>query len=133
MSGTIELSPFDCWKLVERGGTVARVVWAGPDGPAIAPVNYVVADGAVWFQTGPRSRLVTECDGRAVLVEVDHADAVSRQGWSVIVRGTLHVVDASEVPQVLGDLDIWPPGPHPAYVRVEPDSMTGRRIRGLGS
>lgn len=133
MSGTIDLSPFECWKLVERQGTVARVVWSGLEGPAIVPLNYVVADGALWFQTSPRSRLATECANRSVLVEVDHGDPETRQGWSVIVSGTLRLVEPDDVPEVLGDLDIWPPGPHPAYVRVEPDSMTGRRIRGLGS
>jgi len=133
VNGTIELTPFDCWGLVEREGVVARVVWSEPDGPAIAPVNYVVADGAVWFQTSAGSRLAQHCDDRAVLVEVDSVDTDARQGWSVIVTGTARQVEAGQVPELLGRLDIWPPGPHPVFVRVEAEAITGRRVRGLGS
>lgn len=133
MSRQVELAPFDCWQLVEREGEIARVVWQGVDGPAIAPVNYVVADGGLWFQTSVESRLATECLDRPVLVEVDHLDLVARQGWSVIVHGVAHRVEPGAVPEVLGELDVWPPGPHPVYVRVEPDAMTGRQVRALGS
>lgn len=133
MSRLVELSPFDSWQLVEQGGGIARVVWQGRDGPAITPVNYVVADGCLWFQTSTGSRLATEGLDTSVLVEVDEVDLASRQGWSVIVHGVAHHVDPGTVPEVLGELDIWPPGPHPVFVRVEPTTMTGRRVRALGS
>ena len=91
--GAVRLEPlnrYDCWQLVtEAAGPdgIARVVWSGPDGPAIVPVNYTVADGFLWFQTTPDSRLARECCDQQVLVEVDQVDPASHTGWSVVVTG----------------------------------------------
>ena len=80
-AGDVRLEPlnrYDCWQLVtEAAGPdgIARVVWSGPDGPAIVPVNFTVADGFLWFQTTPGSRLARECSDQQVLVEVDQVDA----------------------------------------------------------
>jgi hypothetical protein len=74
--GTVRLetlSEYECWQLVSGAGPsgIARVVWAGPDGAAVVPVNYAVADGALWFQTSFDSRLARECRDQRVLVELD--------------------------------------------------------------
>ena len=58
-----------------------------PDGPAIVPVNFTVADGFLWFQTRPDSRLAHECGDQQVLVEVDQVDPATHTGWSVVVTG----------------------------------------------
>jgi hypothetical protein len=124
------LSPYECWQLFEEGLAVgvARVVWSGPDGPAIVPVNYTVADGAVWFQTSPDSRLARECRDQRVLVEVDHADPQTHGGWSAVAAGVATIIEPADVPDILGDLRVWPRGPHHIAVRVEPDELSGRRL-----
>jgi nitroimidazol reductase NimA-like FMN-containing flavoprotein (pyridoxamine 5'-phosphate oxidase superfamily) len=124
----VELSPYECWQLVEEPIPIARVVWTDGRTAAIVPVNYAVADGALWFQSTPGSRLGRECNGRQVLVEIDSVDEGTRSGWSVIVTGVAQNVDADDVPGYLGELQVWPRGPRTTFVRVHPDEITGRRL-----
>jgi hypothetical protein len=130
-----QLSRYDCWRLVRAAAGpdgIARVVWVGPDGPAIVPVNYTVADGFLWFQIGAGSRLARECPGQRVLVEVDRVDPASHTGWSVVVSGAASCLTADNDPGILGDLRVWPRGPHELLLKVEPDDLTGRRLRRHG-
>jgi hypothetical protein len=124
----IELSPYECWQLVEEPIPIARVVWTDGHSATIVPVNYAVADGALWFQSSPGSRLARECNGRQVLVEIDSVDADTKSGWSVIVTGVAENVEADDVPNFLGQLEVWPRGPRTTFVRVHPDQVTGRRL-----
>jgi len=129
------LTPYDCWQLVsEASGPdgIARIVWSGPEGPAIVPVNYTVADGYLWFQTAPDSRLATECADQRVLVEIDHLDPASHSGWSVIVTGVATVVPSAQDPGLLGSLQVWPSGPRELLVKVGSDELSGRRLRPRG-
>jgi hypothetical protein len=126
-----ELNSYDCWQLVtEAGGPdgIARIVWSGPDGPAIVPVNFTVADGFLWFQTAPGSRLAVECVDQRVLVEVDQVDTASHTGWSVVVTGVVTSLPAEEDPGFLGHLHVWPGGLRQLLLRVQPDELTGRRV-----
>jgi hypothetical protein len=127
------LSPYDCWQLVSAAAGpdgIARVVWAGADGPAIVPVNYSVADGFLWFQTTTSSRLAQECCEQRVLVEVDHVDVASHTGWSVVVSGVATCLDATDDRGLLGDtLLVWPDGLRELLVKVVPEELTGRRLR----
>jgi len=125
----VELSPYECWQLVEEPIPIARVVWTDGRAATIVPVNYAVADGALWFQSTPGSRLARECNGRQVLVEIDSVDADTRSGWSVIVTGVAQNVEGAEVPNFLGELQVWPRGPRTTFVRVHPDEITGRRLQ----
>jgi hypothetical protein len=125
------LDSYDCWRLVtEAAGPdgIARVVWSGADGPAIVPMNFTVADGVLWFQTTPGSRLARECRDQQVLVEVDHLDAASHTGWSVVVTGPVTVLPPAHDPGILGSLQVWPRGPRQLLIKVEPQELTGRRL-----
>jgi hypothetical protein len=130
------LSSFDCWQLVtETAGPdgIARVVWSGVDGrPAVVPMNFAVADGFLWFQTSPGSRLARECGDQEVLVEVDHVDPTSHTGWSVVVTGLATCLPAAADPGILGSLLVWPQGPRELLLKVEPAELTGRRLRRQG-
>ena len=128
-SRLVELAPYECWQLLEQPVRIARVVWTLDGAPAIVPVNYTVADGALWFQTTPGSRLAQECPGRRILVEIDSVDPAAQSGWSVIVAGVAESVDAVDVPDILGGLQVWPRGHRPVFVRVEADQVTGRRLQ----
>jgi hypothetical protein len=127
------LNPYDCWQLVtDAAGPdgLARVVWSGPDGPAIVPVNYSVADGFLWFQTTGDSRLARECREQRVLVEVDHVDATNHTGWSVVVAGVATCLDATEDRGLVGHtLLVWPQGLRDVLVKIVPEELTGRRLR----
>jgi len=121
------LVAYDCWSLLGQA-EIARVGWQSAAGVAIVPVNYVVADGAVWFRTDPSSALAREAGGTRIVVEVDHVDPRAHAGWSVVVSGTAQLVEFLDVPDMLVDMRIWPGGNHALFVRVDPDEVTGRRL-----
>jgi hypothetical protein len=127
------LTPYECWQLVTKVAGpdgIARVVWSTPDGPAIVPVNYTVADGFLWFQTAAGSRLARECCDQRVLVEVDHVDASSHTGWSVVVAGVARSREVANDRGLLGHtLLVWPDGPRDVLFDIEPERLTGRRLR----
>ncbi|WP_372736332.1 pyridoxamine 5'-phosphate oxidase family protein [Nocardioides sp.] len=124
----VQMTPYECWQQLDGDNQIARVVWAGQDGPAIIPVNYAVSDGALWFQISHDSELGRGGTGQRVLVEVDHADPASHAGWSVVITGTAAFIDAVEAPDILRDLRVWPSGPRSVCVRVDPDEVSGRRL-----
>jgi hypothetical protein len=51
---------------------------------------------------------------------------LSRLGWSVLVRGTVHEVTPAEVADV--DLQPWAPGRKTHWLRIAPTAITGRRV-----
>lgn len=123
------LTGYDCWQLLPTE-QIARIAWAGPDGVAIVPVNYTVADGALWFRTQPYTALARQCAGGPVAVEVDHLDRETHEAWSVVVTGTAERVPAAEVPDTVGEMPVWAPGPRALFIRVSPAEVTGRRLFG---
>ena len=127
------LSRYECWQLVtDAAGPdgIARVVWTTPDGPAIVPVNYTVADGFVWFQTATGSRLAQEACNQRLLVEVDHVDVATHTGWSVVLAGAATCREVANDRGLLGEtLLVWPSGVRDVLFMVEPEEITGRRLR----
>lgn len=122
------LSDAECWQLLaaeELGRLVTRV----GDVLDIFPVNYVVDRESVVFRTAEGSKLVELTVNDEVLFEVDHyTEAVA---WSVILRGRAHrlatedeVEDADRLP-----LRPWLPTLKYHYVRVRPETLSGRRFR----
>jgi nitroimidazol reductase NimA-like FMN-containing flavoprotein (pyridoxamine 5'-phosphate oxidase superfamily) len=126
-SRLVEIPTFDCWHLLESA-EIGRVAWNGPHGVAVVPVNYAIADGALWFRTSPYSQLARECGGQWVAVEIDSVDRATRSGWSAVIRGTAEVIDADEAPQHLAEFQVWPSGVRHLFIRVEPLEMSGRRL-----
>jgi hypothetical protein len=62
--------------------------------------------------------------------EIDGIDITDQQGWSVLVRGTLHHVR----PDLAGfaerfDPEPWIDADRDAWLIIEPFSITGRRLR----
>lgn len=100
--------------------------------PMILPVNYVFQEGRIAIRTDRGTKLSAAALAQ-VAFEIDAADDDARTGWSVLVRGTGYDVTDSvdEVSSHLRDsaVDTWAPGDRTNWVRVEPTSITGRRIR----
>ena len=121
------LLAYDCWNLLEDA-YIARIAWQSADGIRLVPVNYAVADGALWFRTDKESTLARECGGHDVVVEVDQVDAETDAGWSVVVKGTVELIDAHDVPEMLVEMRVWAGGPRSLFIRIEPVQVTGRRV-----
>ena len=74
--------------------------------------------------------LDSSTDGTFVAIEIDHADSLSHEGWSVLVQGRCaHVSDPVEL-QVLERLPLLPWGgsDRDLYLRIAMESVSGRHI-----
>jgi uncharacterized protein len=123
----IEPLPLDeCLDLLRRTD-VGRISVVIDRFPVILPVNHRLAEGAAGPVVYVRTRLGTSIDRGSprVAFQIDGFDVHKRQGWSVLVRGTLRHVRDEQVRDVvleswLADRDTW--------VVVVPAEITGRRL-----
>jgi hypothetical protein len=108
---------------------VGRVAFVVDDGsPIVLPVNYRLVETTHSTWIALRTRPGTLLD-RALLVsfEVDEVDRARHEGWSVLVRGTLHHIDADAA----GFRDMFDPEPwlfeeRDSWLIIEPFDITGR-------
>jgi nitroimidazol reductase NimA-like FMN-containing flavoprotein (pyridoxamine 5'-phosphate oxidase superfamily) len=131
-SASLETLAHDECLALLRAHDVGRVAFLVADAPMIVPVNYrlVETSGRTWIAV--RTRPGNELDRAPVMVafEIDGIDAVHRQGWSVVVRGTLHHV----APDAAGfrerfDPEPWLANERDAWLIIDPYAMSGRRLR----
>jgi nitroimidazol reductase NimA-like FMN-containing flavoprotein (pyridoxamine 5'-phosphate oxidase superfamily) len=119
------LADEECW---ERLGQqeLGRLVTHVGDVIDIFPVNYVVDDKSLLFRTAEGSKLFEITINSDVLFEVD--DHTETEAWSVVVRGRAVALDTSaEVERADGlGLKPWIPTLKYVYVRISPDSVSGR-------
>ena len=126
----VELDAQECRDRLSTHG-VGRVSVSTSRGPAIIPVNYSVVDDAIVFRTAPDASPAA-ARGAEVAFEVDHIDEALSQGWSVLVVGRARQVTDPAAGRRLADKAYsapWPGGSRDLWLRIEPTSMTGRRIR----
>ncbi len=125
-----ELSLEDCLDLL-RAGSVGRLAFISDDCPVVLPVNYrlVEASERTWIAVRTRPGNVIDRAPLKIAFQIDGIDAIQRQGWSVLVRGTLAHVDPDAAdfrgrfdpqPWILSERDSW--------LIVDPFAITGRRL-----
>jgi nitroimidazol reductase NimA-like FMN-containing flavoprotein (pyridoxamine 5'-phosphate oxidase superfamily) len=127
--GVDVLPPPECWELL-RQAQVGRLAIAIMDQPDIFPINHIVDHGTVVFRTAEGTKLAAAVLGTAVAFEVDGYDAARGEAWSVVVKG--RAVEIQRIHELLAATDLplfpWQVGPKGRFVRIEPDSITGRRF-----
>ncbi|GAA3784860.1 hypothetical protein GCM10022206_25550 [Streptomyces chiangmaiensis] len=124
-----ELPAKECWDLLSTHG-VGRLAVPAATGPLILPVNYSVVEGVIVFRTHPHTALA-QAVGCQVAFEVDHIDEALSQGWSVLVTGPASSVTDPDCIRLLQERvysEPWPGGQRDMWIRVNPLSVTGRRI-----
>ncbi|WP_406126997.1 helix-turn-helix domain-containing protein [Streptomyces sp. NBC_00989] len=124
-----ELNTGECRSLLGTHG-VGRIAVSTASGPVVVPVNYSVVDGAIVFRTAAGSTPSLAAD-HPVAFEVDRIDDAFSRGWSVLVRGRARrVTDPDEACRLAAGAHSgpWPGGGRELWVRVEPETVTGRRI-----
>ncbi|MGW1159747.1 helix-turn-helix domain-containing protein [Streptomyces sp. NPDC002519] len=124
-----ELDPRECWDLLSTHG-VGRLAVPTASGPVIVPVNYSVVEGAVVFRTHLHAA-PARARGSQVAFEVDRVDGALSEGWSVLVRGPADAVtdpDSVRRLQEGAHSKPWAGGRRELWIRIEPLSVTGRRI-----
>jgi len=125
-----ELALDDCLSLL-RTGQLGRIGFMVDEFPAVLPVNYrlVETSGRTWIALRTRPGNVIDRAPLQVAFELDGVDQFKGQGWSVLVRGTLHHVD----PDAAGfrerfDPEPWIVAERDAWLIIDPFAITGRRL-----
>lgn len=128
-----EIDHDTCMELVEAAA-VGRLGFITEQGaPLIVPINHLLDDGEIVFRTAHGSKLAVALreSGSRVVYEVDEYDAPRRSGWSVTVLGRIEPIldrirtahlDRTGHHSWVDDLRLT------HWVRIVPDSVSGRRI-----
>jgi len=120
-----------------RSRSVGRIAVSAEPFPVVFPVNYVMVSdddagdvpGHAWVAIRTRPGNTIDEAGLFVGFEIDEIDESGVQGWSVLVRGTMHVVDedAAEMrtrfdpgPALAADRERW--------LRIQPTHVSGREL-----
>ena len=123
------LPPEECWALL-RSAQVGRLAVSIMNRPDIFPVNHIVDHGSLVFRTAEGTKLAAAVLGTAVAYEADGYDAARGEAWSVVVRG--QAVDIERIHELLAATDLplfpWLASPKGRFVRIEPETITGRRF-----
>ena len=131
-----ELDEAESLRLIASGG-VGRIAYNSRFGPAVLPVNYKWHDGAIVFRTARHSALdedlQTGIAGGEYMVafEIDEIDFPGRRGWSVLIQGPAHHVEAEAERQAAAaaGVEAWAGGERELFLRIVPHRVTGRRIK----
>ncbi|WP_345367334.1 pyridoxamine 5'-phosphate oxidase family protein [Actinoallomurus liliacearum] len=131
----VSLDEAECLRLISPGG-VGRLGYNGRYGPTILPVNYALYEDTIVFRTAQDSP--TDEDLRTgianaeykVAFEIDELDPAAREGWSVLIQGSLHHVESEDERASVREAGVepWAGGPRELFLRIRPSRVTGRRI-----
>ena len=128
-----ELPDEECLELL-RSRSVGRLAFNVDGFPFVVPVNYrlVEAHGTTpgaWIALRTRSGNVIDQASDDVAFEIDNVDTLRQDGWSVLVRGTLHEIDpdAASIRERF-DSQPWITAERDAWLLIEPFAITGRRL-----
>jgi uncharacterized protein len=124
-----ELSRDECMQRLEANG-VGRVAAILDCRPYVRPVNYVLHEGAIVFRTRSGSHLHMATHDSYAALEIDSADFMFHEGWSVLVQGrSSHVVELAEVIALMRICVVpWAGDVRDSLVRIRLDEVRGERI-----
>jgi hypothetical protein len=118
-----------CW-LQLRSAEVGRLAVCVDSGPDIFPVNFVVDHGTVVLRTAAGSKLSAARSTPIVAFEADGYDKANNEAWSVVVKG--HVEEVKQLHDRIDVMDLplfpWHGATKPIFLRLVPDSISGRRF-----
>lgn len=125
------MSRLECYQMLATT-VVGRIGVIVEEYPLIIPVNYATDGDAVVLRTAPGT-VVAHADGAKVTFQVDGFDSAEKSGWSVLLRGqaaVLTVEDSNELIERTRETHVlpWAPGQRHLWMRINPDSISGRRI-----
>jgi nitroimidazol reductase NimA-like FMN-containing flavoprotein (pyridoxamine 5'-phosphate oxidase superfamily) len=130
------LDEAECLRLVSLG-VIGRLVYVGRYDLTVLPVNYRLVNGSILFRTAQDSLTgedlrtgIAHADYK-VAFEVDQFDEAAREGWSVLIQGPAHHLDAEDeqAAALTAGVEPWPSGDKDHFIRITPDRITGRRVR----
>ncbi len=122
-----ELTETESWDLL-GSVSLGRLVTTVNGWTEIFPVNFVVQNRTLLFRTAEGTKLLTAALNEYVVFEADDHNVA--EGWSVIVRGKAKLLaTANEIAEARrAGLYPWVATQKERFVRITPQSMTGRRF-----
>ena len=122
-----ELTESECWTLLGKTG-LGRVAVAIDRGVDIFPVNYAVTDLRIYFSSAPGSKLVDITARPQLAFEVD--GTAGRERWSGVAKGVGERLsfDTEIEDSGVRELHSLAPSDKWNYIRITPESLTGRRF-----
>lgn len=124
----VALSTTEAWTLLREAevGRLAVIVDGRPD---IFPINHLVDHGTVVFRTAVGTKLAGST-GHPVAFEADGYEPETGSAWSVVIKGEAqHVNRLYDMLEVVAlPLFPWHSAPKPHFIRITPESITGRRF-----
>ncbi|MFD2026868.1 pyridoxamine 5'-phosphate oxidase family protein [Promicromonospora aerolata] len=118
----------ECWEFLSMQ-PIGRLGTAVAGEPEIFPLNFAVADRAIYFHTIPGTKVAEVAVNARVAFEVDQWGP--EIAYSVLVKGTAEILEteadiaAAESTDLVSYLD----DTRDTWVRITPDAVTGRRLR----
>ena len=113
--------------------TVGRVAFVTPSGLQIIPVNFRRAGSTLLLDTTPGSSLAQLGEmGRPVTFQVDHHGEDLLQAWSVLMQGTLRLLDRAgraRLAALQPPLRPWPGEAASAHLEFVPQQFSGRVLQ----
>ncbi|MCU1551838.1 MAG: pyridoxamine 5-phosphate oxidase family protein [Glaciihabitans sp.] len=124
-NGVRILGEDECWRLLAESKLGRFAVKFG-DGVDVFPVNYLTRGRELFFRSAPGSKLMDLTREPRIAFEIDGEHA--RHVWSVVVHGTAHRLGTDHEIEESGiqSLETWHPSEKFNYVRISPESVTGR-------
>jgi uncharacterized protein len=129
-AGLVVLSFAECLELVTEA-TVGRIAFFLGGEVEVLPVNYTLDGTAIAFRTAMGSKLGAAVQHATVTFEIDEYDEGEATGWSVLIKGQAEVVSDADTLERLERTGLAPyvtSVPHPEWVLIHPNTVTGRRI-----
>ncbi|MCF8590321.1 pyridoxamine 5'-phosphate oxidase family protein [Gordonia sp. HY285] len=122
-----EMSEAQAWELLS-GTVFGRLAVSVDNQPEIFPLNVHVDDRTILLRTAEGTKLSSLAVNERVCFETDAF--TSRVGWSVIAKGSAHILtgtdEIAEADQA--PLRPWIPTLKTIYVRITVDEISGRRF-----
>lgn len=122
----VELDRSECLALVGSLSIGRLALTRRGAAPLVVPVNYVLDGEVIVFRTDPGTKLA-RLSGARVSFQVDLVDPFHHTGWSVLVCGVAREASSASTSHL--ELESWAGGPKRHWIHVEPESVSGRRIR----
>lgn len=121
----VELTPEQSWQYLEKTYH-GRLAVSVANRPSIYPVNYYAHDGVILLRTAPGTKLAELTVNDHVAFEAD--GILSDQAWSVVVKGTTHVLETQSAIDAADELPLqpWVRTLKYRYVEIRPEEITGR-------
>ena len=122
-----EMEQDDCWARL-HAESIGRLGVVTDSGADIFPINFTVNERIIYFRTAPGSKLVDLIKYPMVALEIDGRDAGMH--WSVVVKGEALRLSSDAEILASGVLSLHTATPTAKwnYVRILPDSVTGRQF-----